>query len=106
MPTVTEYAQAVRDAHGLVTQAAKRLGVSRKSVHNAAKKHPSVKQALDESRERTVDLAESKLIEQIKAGHMTAIIFFLKTQAKHRGYIEKQEVTNSGNMTIRVVYDD
>ena len=41
--------------------------------------------------ESSVDLAESKLIEAIKDGNLTAIIFFLKTQGKSRGYSERSE---------------
>ncbi len=46
---------------------------------------------LAEARESSIDLAESKLIEAIKAGNLTAIIFFLKTQGKSRGYSERSE---------------
>ena len=39
-----------------------------------------------------LDLAESKLLENIENNENTAIIFYLKTKGKKRGYIEKQEV--------------
>jgi hypothetical protein len=31
----------------------------------------------------------------MKDGNMTAIIFYLKTQGKSRGYVERQEVTGA-----------
>jgi hypothetical protein len=39
-----------------------------------------------------LDLAESKLHEEILGGNTAAIIFFLKTKGKKRGYVERQEV--------------
>lgn len=42
--------------------------------------------------ESLLDLAESKLMENINKNDNTSIIFFLKTKGKKRGYIEKQEV--------------
>jgi len=48
--------------------------------------------------------AESQLMKKIKQGNLTAIIFFLKTQAKHRGYVEKQG--SSCDVVVRVVYGD
>lgn len=72
-------------------------------------------QALEDSRERFVDLAESNLrklvagvpaIEKDENGEKrfagwierpseTAIIFTLKTRGKKRGYVERQEVTGA-----------
>ena len=42
--------------------------------------------------ESLLDLAESKLMENINKNDNTSIIFFLKTKGKKRGYIERQEV--------------
>lgn len=92
MPKAAEYADAIAQANGLVSIAARRLGVTRSAIYDAAKRHPTVRQALDDARERTTDLAEGKLIQQINEGNTTAIIFYLKTQAKQRGYVERQEV--------------
>ena len=43
-------------------------------------------------KESLLDLAESKLMENINNNENIAIIFYLKTKGKQRGYIEKQEV--------------
>ena len=40
--------------------------------------------------EGLIDLCETKLMQQINEGNLTAIIFFLKTKGKQRGYIEGQ----------------
>ncbi len=68
-------------------------------------KFPSVAETLDDARERLCDTVESKLYERIEAGDLTAIIFFLKTRCKHRGYTEKQ-IETPKDLTFRIVYDD
>jgi len=65
------------------------------------KDYPSVAEAATEARERMIDFAESKLYQNIKAGDNTAIIFYLKTQAKHRGYIERSELSGIGGEPIQ-----
>ena len=46
---------------------------------------------LTEARENTLDFVESKLMKAIDDGNLTAIIFFLKTRGKSRGYSERSE---------------
>ena len=82
---------ALTAAGGLVTSSAKRLGCNPKTVYRYIERFPALKDVLTEARESSVDLAESKLIEAIKDGNLTAIIFFLKTQGKSRGYSERNE---------------
>jgi len=74
-------------------------------VYEAAKNHPEVQRAIDDARERTTDLAEGKLFQKINEGDNTAIIFYLKTQGKRRGYVERQEVTGAegSELTVRVI---
>jgi len=50
-----------------------------------------MREAFTELTESIIDLAESKLIENINDNDNTAIIFYLKTKGKHRGYIERSE---------------
>lgn len=99
--TAADYAKAVTEAQGLISVAARRLGVTRSTIYSAIKKHASVREAVEDARERTTDLAEGKLFSKISEGDMTAIIFYLKTQAKNRGYIERQERHLTGTLDLR-----
>jgi hypothetical protein len=106
--TAEQVIEAVKDSRGFVSTIAKRLGCQRTYVYKLAEKFASVKQAIEEEREGVKDFAEGKLLEQINVGNITAIIFYLKTQGKDRGYIERQELSGiDGNaITIKVEYAD
>lgn len=96
-----DYAQAITDAQGLISVAARRLGIARSTIYSAIKKHASVREAVEDARERTTDLAEGQLFKKLQEGDLTAIIFYLKTQAKKRGYIERQERHHTGALDVR-----
>jgi len=82
---------AITTSGGIVATVAQRLGVSRETVYKYSRRWETVKQALDDEREMMLDITENKLFAQIHKENMTAIIFYLKTQGKHRGYIERVE---------------
>ena len=91
---------AVRDNHGLMKSAADKAGVSYQTVCNYAKDFPEVKQAIEEAKEGNLDHVEGKLFEAIDKGNIAAICFYLKTQGKGRGYIERQEIGGIGGEPI------
>ena len=98
--------EAVRGSRGFITAIAKRIGCERSHVYNLQKKWPKFAQAIIDEREALKDFAESKLFGQIDDGNTTAIIFYLKTQAKDRGYIERQELTGAdGGPIVMVNWD-
>jgi len=104
--TTAEAAQAIKKAKGFITIAAKNLGISRSQLHNLINAHPTVKAALTDAREEMKDFAEGKLFANIQEGKEASIFFYLKCQAKDRGYVERQELEHGGQVTLRVVYDD
>lgn len=107
--TVDQIIGALRAAGGIKLGAAMKLGCSPTTINAYITRHPEIVDAIIEIKNNTLDLAETKLIEQIGKGNMTAIIFYLKTQGKERGYIERVEATGKdgrdlpapgGNVTI------
>lgn len=99
--TAERIIEAIRKSQGLLTLASKSSGIGYRTIVQYVADFPSVKEAAIEARERMIDFAESKLYQNIKSGDNTAIIFYLKTQAKHRGYIERAEVSGIGGEPIR-----
>jgi hypothetical protein len=86
--------EAIVKAFGNLSTAAKSLQVERATLY-AWIELEGLEEAVMEGRNRRLDFAESMLDKGMKDGNMTAIIFYLKTQGKSRGYIERQEVTGA-----------
>jgi hypothetical protein len=91
--TAEQVIEALKASAGIQAAAARRLGCDRNTIANYIKRYATVRQALEEARDTTIDLAESKLIEKVQAGEWPAIAFTLKTVGRHRGYVERSEVT-------------
>jgi len=96
--------KALEKNQGFITLASQDLGVSRQTFYNNMKKFQTVQDALDDIREKRHEYVENKLMEQIDEGQLTAIIFYLKTQAKHLGYVERQEVAGVKDQPIVNVF--
>ena len=103
--TVDKVNGLIDEMMGNVSMVARTLNVSRTTLYNYINSHATVKQALDEAREKMVDNVESKLYSKALDGDTTSMIFFLKTQGKHRGYVERQEVTGADGGAIVVDWD-
>jgi len=87
--------EALIKAKGFISQAAAILQCDTSTVYSYLKRYPELNNVLKEQRETMLDFAESKLMEAISKGNLTAIIFFLKTQGRSRGYYEKIETNTS-----------
>lgn len=90
--TPEEVAAALRATNGLVYLAADRLGVAASTIYRAAERHKEVAAALEHQKGKRLDTAEAALWKAVKAGEAWAVCFYLKTQGKARGYVERQEV--------------
>jgi hypothetical protein len=105
--TAEKMIDALKEARGFVSKACFILGCGRTHFYSKLKQYTTVQQALEDIREERTDFVENKLMNLIDAENVTAIIFYLKTQAKHRGYVERQEITGAdgGKLTIEYVND-
>jgi len=83
---------AMEKSLGIVTTACRNVGIARDTHYRWMRDDDSYRASIESIEGMTLDLAESKLHEEILQGNTAAIIFFLKTKGKKRGYVEKQEV--------------
>jgi len=84
--------EALTTSLGIVSTACETVGISRTTYYKYYNEDTEFKNQADDVSEIAIDCAESKLFELVKAGNITAIIFFLKTKGKKRGYVERQEL--------------
>jgi len=98
--------KALEETHGMIYLAASALGCSPHTIYRHAAKNPKVQGVIDSYRGKLVDKAELKLEQAVMAGEPWAVIFYLKTQAKDRGYVERQEVTGADGGAVMVKWDD
>ena len=96
----------IKEMHGNVSSVARAFKMSRQTLYKYINDHPTVQAALDESRETMIDNVESKLYSKALAGDTASMIFFLKTQGKQRGYVERNEITGKDGNSIVVRWDD
>jgi len=97
---------ALEQSLGIVTSAAKAVGIDRTTHYLWLKDDEEYKAAVESIQDITLDFAESQLHKQIKDGEVTSTIFYLKTKGKKRGYVERVEQDVSINLpqvTIEIV---
>ena len=92
--TVKQIETALTNNGGFVSQAAKKLNVSYQAIYKRIKNNKRLQEIKLTVEESNLDLAESKLLTQIRKGNLGAICFYLKCKGKKRGYIETQQMNN------------
>jgi hypothetical protein len=121
-----EILEALEQHNGIVSTACHNIGLARSTYYLWLKDDEEFKKAVDEIQEVAIDYVESKLFEKIEgikvkaknqtgAGESnepvvydvppsdTAIIFYLKTKGKKRGYVERQEIDHSGRIGLTLI---
>jgi allophanate hydrolase subunit 1 len=104
--TIAQIKEELEKTLGAITLAAENLGASYNTVRRYVDKSPTLQNLIKHYRERRVDKAELKLEQAITEGQSWAISLVLKTLGRDRGYVERKEVDQRGDVTIHVVYDD
>lgn len=83
----------IRRNDGFKTIAVKTIGVPFSTFYDWLQRDPDFKDAVDAAvaacRDYRDDLAEQKLLENVKAGDTASVIFYNKTRNKNRGYTER-----------------
>jgi len=99
---------ALRKTGGLQFLAANELHCSQSTLKRYVARYAAIAEVVQELKGQRVDFTEGKLWEAIQKGEPWAICFYLKTQAKDRGYTERREYTGRDGeplLTVRYVND-
>ena len=99
--TPVQVSEALLASDGNLTAAATKLGVTRQGVYDYIDRY-KLQDVLDQSREKMADEAVGQLHRLVRDGNLGAVIFYLKTQAKSRGYTERIETTGKDGDAIEV----
>ena len=95
--------EKIIEKRGNLSAVARSFGKSRTWLYNILNdKYPELWDIVEEARASLIDDAESELQKQMFKGNITALIFFLKTQGKGRGYVERQEVTGADGDKLKI----
>ena len=86
-----KFLEALAHGYGIIATACEAIGIGRSTYYRWYNADPEFKERVDEITETQVDFVESKLMQSINANDTTAIIFYLKTKGKKRGYNEKAQ---------------
>ena len=97
-----EFLQALQRCGGNVSEATKQVPIHRTTHYNWLEADPEYAAAVEAIKESLIDRAEGVLHGLIGDGNVPAVLFFLKTQGKKRGYIERTEtdVTSGGQPIV------
>lgn len=99
--------EALKKSLGVVSSACAAVGVNRSTYYDYLNNDPDFRAEVEDLKNVALDFAETSLLKQIQDGNTSATIFYLKTQGKERGYVERQEVTGSDGKPVehRIVLD-
>jgi hypothetical protein len=90
--SVKQVEEKLRELSGNAAAVGRAFGVTRSAVCHYIERHPSLRGVARECRETMKDHAESALYKAVLAGEGWAVCFYLKTQAKDRGYVERTQL--------------
>lgn len=98
--------EALERSLGVVTTACRQAKVGRTTHYRWMEEDKEYRKAVHDLKSVALDFAESKLHAGIAEGNVTAIIFYLKTQGKRRGYVERQEIEVAEKKPLSWFTDD
>lgn len=87
---------------GNMAAVARAFGVTRQAVAKFVASRPGLLAVVKDCRESMIDTAESSLYRAVTYGEAWAVCFFLKCQAKHRGYVERTELLSDNTQRLIV----
>ena len=96
----TKFLKALSKAYGIIAPACNAVGISRYTYYRWYHGDKEFREKADEIAETQIDFVESKLMQSINANDTTAIIFYLKTKGKKRGYSDKAQPKTDDTLPV------
>nr|DAS27921.1 MAG TPA: Terminase small subunit [Caudoviricetes sp.] len=87
------FLKAFTQSRGIIAPACRAVSMTRQLYYKWLEDDPSFAEAVEAIRQEQIDTVESALLNKIEDGDTTAVIFYLKTKGKERGYSERTELT-------------
>ena len=97
--------EALEKAMGVVTTAAKMVGIERTTHYLWMREDKEYKEAVEDLQNVVLDFAESALYKMVENHNPAATLFLLKTKGKKRGYVERQEIEHTSDVETNVVFE-
>lgn len=94
--------KALEQSKGIISVACRCTKIHRSTYYDWLKNDENFANSVADIMEIQIDDVEDALLKNIQKGDTSAIIFYLKTKGKKRGYTEKQEIDISSDKAIQV----
>jgi hypothetical protein len=97
-----EFLKHLEQCLGIVTNACRRAGISREIYYYWMDTDPDFAKAVGKIDPVVHDFVETKLLQNIQEGKEASIIYYTKTKMRHRGYVERTELTGADGGPLQV----
>jgi len=97
--------EALEKTLGIVTTAAKMVGIDRVTHYRWLADDKEYKAQVDDLQNVVLDFAESALHKMVEKHNPAATLFLLKTKGKQRGYVERQEIQHSSDTETDITFE-
>jgi hypothetical protein len=88
----SQFIAMLEECYGIISTACDAVGINRSTFYRWCNDDEEFRKSAVDVEEVAIDFVESKLLNCIEEGNITAIIFYLKTKGKQRGYSEKYKI--------------
>jgi hypothetical protein len=96
------FLKALENGMGIITNALEACNIPRAKYLLWYENDEEFSKLVSQVLEKQIDFVESKLLEKINNGDTQAILFYLKTKGKDRGYTEKTQIDDNRNVVINI----
>jgi hypothetical protein len=101
--TRTKVILAIDGCYGVLNNIARKCEVHRSAITQFLQKEENkdILPMIEAEKERLIDVAENAMAVKLAKGDFKATKFLLQTKGRHRGYVTKQEIEQTGVIGVK-----